>query len=140
MSEATRLRWLRIALIANGILALTFIPASIMMLMDSPLMQAGSPPAAALRWHPYNIAYEMMIIVILLVLSLFLWYAASNPAEHRLLILCGAGVFLAHGAVMFVEALLMEGELSHLTGDVLLNFLVGGILLWLHPRKEPVKA
>jgi hypothetical protein len=56
------MRWLRIALIANGILALTFIPAAILIIIDSPLIQEGSPPAAALRWHLFNQAYEMMVL------------------------------------------------------------------------------
>jgi len=29
---------------------------------------------------------------------------------------------------------ILPGEMGHLTGDVLLNLLVGGVLLWLRPR------
>jgi len=51
-------------------------------------------------WKPYQPEYEQMIMGIYVVLGIFLFRAASNPAEHTSLIWFAIWSSLLHGLTM----------------------------------------
>lgn len=77
-----------------------------------------------LGWASPGDPEEQMISAIYLVWGSFLWAAARAPERHRLFIDFTIAANAAHGAVMLVQALAMQGEHGHLHGDVLLWVLV----------------
>ena len=75
MDTAARLKYLRIALVAVGL---------IFILGVYPLMMNYWP--SGWRWSPNQPEYEQMILGIYATLGFFLLYASRNPMQHRLLI------------------------------------------------------
>jgi hypothetical protein len=88
------------------------------------------------RWHPYNPAYEHMIIGVYATLGLFLLLAARRPERHRSLVLFAGWSSLVHGAVMAMHAARSAAERQHFAGDVPALFLAGILLLLLAPAPE----
>jgi hypothetical protein len=75
VNVATRLRYLRVALILVG---LTFVFGVY------PLMMGWWP--SGWRWQPNQPEYEQMILVVYATLGVFLLIASRNPLQHRSLI------------------------------------------------------
>lgn len=135
MSEEVRMKRLSTALRAIAILFIAaFSGFYLLVLLDSPITAEGELLAKLLRWKPYNAAYEGMLTAIYVVWGIMLWRASGHPREHRSLIDFTIWGSLAHTAVMFVGALVLEGELIHAVSDVVLLGGVAGVLLWLRPR------
>ena len=134
MDEQVRTQRLSVALKVISIFFMSFVVFAILVIIDSPLVSEGSVIAALGRWHPFNKAYEIMIATVYIVWGIMLWRASKNPSDHKSLIEFTIWGNLAHAAVMLALALLLEGELIHAIGDVLILGLVGGVLLWLRPR------
>lgn len=93
--------------------------------------------AGAAGGHP---AYERMIIAIYFALGLCLIPTALHPARHMILIDFTILSSLLHGAVMTYDAFAQPHEMTHLVGDVPLLFVLAGVLLWLHPRRQAREA
>ena len=89
------------------------------------------------RWgHPHgHPAYERMIIAIYMSLGACLILAARDPLKNAILIDFTILSSILHGAVMTYDAFAMEGEMTHLVGDVPLLFAVAVLLLVYHPRR-----
>jgi Family of unknown function (DUF6632) len=81
-------------------------------------------------WHPDNSAYLHMILGIYVTLGVFLWRAASDPAQHLSLIWFTVWSSVVHAAIMAVHAFTDPGEMGHLPGDVAALFVIGGVLAW----------
>lgn len=94
---------------------------------------------AGFMWEPRQPEYEMMIIGMYAVLGIFLWIAAKDPSRHLSLISFTAWSSLVHGGSMLIMALRDPAERSHLYGDVLALFVIGGVLLVI-PRNERFAA
>jgi len=125
MTEAVQLLFLRLALAACGLFALTLWPLS-----------QWWP--AGFVWHETGARsyYFEMICAVYFVLGIFLLIAARNPLQHRSLIWFAIWSSAAHGVVMAVQSFdHPPHNLAHLLGDVPL--LLGGaaLLAWLMPRK-----
>jgi hypothetical protein len=75
VSDAARLRYLRIALILVG---------PIFILGVYPLMMAWWP--SGWRWQPHQPEYEQMILGVYATLGIFLLLASRNPLQNRSLI------------------------------------------------------
>lgn len=128
MSEVTRDRYLRIALVATG---LVFIFGIAVLMRVWP---------AGFAWTPGQGEYELMFVAVYETLGVFLILASRAPERHRSLILFAAWSSIAHGLVMGVQAVADTAERTHLVGDVPALVAVGALLLFLAPRAVPSSA
>ena len=122
MIEATRVRYLRIALIAVG---LVFIVGVYPLTIVWP---------SGWAWHTGQSEYLQMILVLYATLGVFLIWASSNPLEHRSLIWFTVWSSVAHGGIMAVQAIVNPQHIDHLWGDVLALFVVAAVLALLMPK------
>lgn len=113
-------KWLRIALIAVGLIYLLGLYPLTVMLPDS------------FMWMPRQAEYEQMILVTFAVLGIFLLLAARAPSENRSLIGFAAWSSLAHGFLMLLQALQDPMERPNMYGDIPALILVGFVLLFLN--------
>jgi len=122
MSDATRGRTLRIALLTTGFVFIFGIAT---------LMRAWP---AGFAWTPGQGEYELMFVSVYATLGVFLLLASRAPERHRSLILFAAWSSLAHGLVMAAQAVADVSERTHLVGDVPALVAVGIVLLALAPQ------
>ena len=89
-------------------------------------------------WGSVGDAEEVMISAIYIVWGIFLWTAAKEPAKHRVFLDFTVVANAAHFGVMAVQAILMEGERTHLVGDVLVGWvlLIAFAAAWLPVRRK----
>ena len=123
MSVATRLRFLRIALVVVGLIFIFGV---------YPLMMALWP--SGWRWSPNQPQYEQMILGVYATLGVFLLIAARNPLRHLSLIWFTVFSSFVHAGIMTVQSLTMPPEHGHLFGDVPALFLVAVVLAVFTPR------
>jgi hypothetical protein len=120
---ATRLRYLRFALILVGLIFIFGV---------YPLMMAWWP--SGWRWQPHQPEYEQMILGVYAVLGVFLLVASRNPLQNRSLIWFTVWSSLVHAGIMAVQALNSSAEHGHLMGDVPALAIVAILLAVLTPR------
>jgi hypothetical protein len=89
------------------------------------------------QWEPHNDHYPLMICAIYATLGVFLFRAAKDPAAHRSLLQFTVWSSVAHGGVMFVQALADGDEHMHLVADIPALLLVAGVLAVLMPEPAP---
>jgi hypothetical protein len=127
VNPATRLRFLRIALVVFGLIFLVGV---------YPLMMSLWP--SGWRWQPNQPEYEQMILGVYATLGVFLLIASRNPLEHRSLIWFTVWSSVVHAGIMAVQAINMPAEHGHLFGDVPALILVAVVLAILMPRRAAV--
>ena len=127
MNPATRLRFLRIALVVFGLIFLVGV---------YPLMMSLWP--SGWRWQPNQPEYEQMILGVYATLGVFLLIASRNPLEHRSLIWFTVWSSVVHAGIMAVQAINMPAEHGHLFGDVPALILGAVVLAILMPRRAAV--
>lgn len=124
MSDETRAKLLRIALIAVGLTCLLgFYPLTVVW-------------PSGWTWGEGHSHYLMMIIGIYATLGVFLIIASRNPEAHRSLIWFTIWSSIVHAAIMGAQALEDAGERGHLIGDVPALLLVALVLALLMPRTK----
>jgi len=123
MTDASRLRLLRIALVVCGGLCLVFWPLTLVW-------------PSGWSWHPHHSHSEMMIVVVYGVLGIFLLWAAREPMRHRSLIWFTVWSSLAHGGLIAWQSFADIAERGHLLGDVP-SLLVGGLVLGVLTPRSP---
>lgn len=124
MSDETRAKLLRIALIAVGLTCLLgFYPLTVVW-------------PSGWTWGEGHSHYLMMIIGIYATLGVFLIIASRNPEAHRSLIWFTIWSSIVHAAIMGAQALEDTGERGHLIGDVPALLLVALVLALLMPRTK----
>ena len=121
--SAVRLRLLRVALVAFGLIFLVGL---------YPLMNAWWP--AGWRWSPNQTEYEQMIVGVYATLGICLIYASRNPLRHSSLIWFTVCSSLVHAGIMAMQVMNMPAEHGHLLGDVPALVLVAVVLGVLTPR------
>ena len=122
MNDVNRLRYLRVALLAFGVIFIVVIyPFTI-------LWPSGW------AWHTGHSDYIQMIIGIYATLGVFLVLAARNPEQHLSLISFTIWSSIVHGAIMAVQSIANTEHFGHLYGDVPALFLIAAVLGWLSPR------
>jgi hypothetical protein len=129
MTDATRLFFLRIALVVTG---LTFIFG---------VYTLGILWPSGWVWgqgHPQH--YLMMIIGVYATLGVFLLLAARNPYANKSLIWFTVWSSAVHAAIMGVQGLTDTSERGHLIGDVPALFIVAIVLAVLMPRDGATAA
>ena len=125
MNLATRLRYLRVALVLVGLIFIVGV---------YPLMMAWWP--SGWRWQPNQPEYEQMILGVYATLGVFLLIASRNPLKHRSLIWFTICSSLVHGGIMAIQAMNMPLEHGHLLGDVPALVFVALVLAVLMPRGQ----
>ena len=123
MSDANRLFFLRIVLVAVG---LTFIFG---------IYGLGLVWPTGWTWGHGHSHYLLMIFGVYATLGVFLLLASRNPDAHRSLIWFTVWSSVVHGAIMGVQALQDPAEHGHLIADVPALFIVAIVLAVLMPRK-----
>lgn len=123
MTTATRLRYLRVALILVGLIFVFAV---------YPLMMTLWP--SGWRWSPNQPQYEQMILGVYATLGVFLLIASRNPLRNLSLIWFTVFSSLVHAGIMTVQALQMPSEHGHLLGDIPALFVVAVLLGLLTPR------
>jgi Family of unknown function (DUF6632) len=122
VTAATRLSYLRVALILVGLIFIFGV---------YPLMMALWP--SGWRWSPNQAQYEQMILGVYATLGVFLLIASRNPLHHLSLIWFTVFSSVVHAGIMTVQALRMPSEHGHLFGDVPALFIVAALLAFLTP-------
>lgn len=123
MNVATRLRYLRVALILVGLIFIVGV---------YPFMMALWP--SGWRWQPNQPEYEQMILGVYATLGVFLLLASRNPLQNRSLIWFTVWSSLVHAGIMAVQAITTPAEHGHLLGDVPALIIVAVLLAVLTPR------
>ena len=123
MSDASRMLFLRIALVVVG---LTFIFGVYLMGVFWPSGWVWG------QGHPQH--YLTMIMGIYATLGVFLLIAARNPEAHRSLIWFTVWSSVVHAGIMAAQSLSEPMERGHLIGDVPALLLVAVVLGVLMPR------
>ena len=123
MTEASRLKSLKVALVVVGVIFLVGIyPLSL-------LWPSGW------SWHTGYSDYYLMIVGIYATLGVFLIAAARDPLAHRSLIQFTIWSSVVHGAIMAVQAFdAYPQHVGHLAGDVPALFVIAIVLGFLMPR------
>lgn len=128
MTELDKAKYLKISLIAFGVVFLCIYPL-------------GKLWPAGFVWHGGEGSYYLQMITgVYAVLGGFLIAAASNPNESRSLILFTALSSLVHALIMAVQAVMDQHEIGHLIGDVPALLLVAFVLWFLLPAKPAPSA
>lgn len=125
MTDAQRMKYLKIALVALGIFFIFGIYIMMMWVWPS-----------GWGWTPRQPEYEQMIMGLYATLGVFLIRAAKNPMENLSLIWFTIWSSIVHGAIMLVQALVDETERANLLGDVPALFLVAAVLWYLMPKRH----
>jgi hypothetical protein len=126
MSDASRLLFLRIALIVIG---LTFIFG---------IYALGIVWPSGWTWGHGHSHYLLMIIGVYATLGVFLLIASRNPYAYKSIIWFTVWSSVVHGAIMGVQAFYDPAERGHLIADVPALFLVAIVLAVLMPRTASV--
>jgi hypothetical protein len=128
MTTATRITYLRYALIATGLIFTAGI---------FPLTRIWP---AGWSWGTAHSHYLPMILGVYATLGLFLLAAARDPLANRSLIWFAVWSSVVHAAVMAVEAITDPAEVGHLVGDVPALLLVAVVLAVLLPRRVAAQS
>src|ERR1700732_4938324 len=125
MNPATRLKFLRIALILVGLIFLFGV---------YPLMMSLWP--SGWRWQPNQPEYEQMILGVYATLGVFLIIAARDPLQHLSLIWFTVWSSLVHAAIMGLQSFESPQNHGHLVGDVPALIIAAVVLALLTPRGQ----
>ena len=124
MSDAQRLRYLRIALIVIGLICIFgFYPLIIVW-------------PSGWAWGHGHSHYLMMIIGIYATLGVFLVNASRDPDAHKSIIWFTVWSSVVHAAIMGVQSLSDPAERGHLIADVPALVIIAIVLAVLMPRKK----
>ena len=122
MTQTNRMKYLRIALMAVGLI-FTFALWPLTIVWPS-----------GWSWHAEGRSYYLeMILALYATLGVFLMLAARNPTAHLSLIWFAVWSSVAHAGVMTVQAWRSPEEHVHFIGDIALLLIVAlvlGALTW----------
>jgi len=128
MSDAYRLRYLRVALTVVGLIFIFGI-YTLGIVWPSGWVWGEAGPHAFMPSH-----YLTMIIGVYATLGVFLLIASRNPTAHTSLIWFTVWSSLAHAGIMAAQGLTDGAEHGHLIGDVPALLVVAIVLAVLTPR------
>src|SRR5262245_20734506 len=124
MSEDTREKYLKLALVVVGVIFWLVYPLCLIW------------PSGWL-WHGGQGSYYLqMICGFYAVLGLYLIAAATDPSKNRSLISFTIWSSVVHAAIMGTQALSDSREYGHIVGDVPDLFLIAVVLWLLSPKGE----
>ena len=128
MSDANRLRYLRVALTVVGLIFIFGI-YTLGIVWPSGWVWGEAGPHAFMPSH-----YLTMIIGVYATLGVFLLIASRTPTAHTSLIWFTVWSSLAHAGIMAAQGLTDGAEHGHLIGDVPALLVVAIVLAVLTPR------
>ena len=125
MTEADRIKVLRVVLIAVGLIFIFGVyPLTIVW-------------PSGWAWHAEGRSeYLEMILGIYVTLGVFLLIASRDPLANRSLIWFTVWSSVVHGGIMAAQSLAKAEHIGHLWGDVLALFLVAIALAVFTPRRS----
>jgi hypothetical protein len=124
MTEADRIKYLRVALLVVGLI-FTFGLWPLTIVWPS-----------GWAWHAEGRSeYLEMILGIYATLGVFLMIASRDPMAHKSLIWFTVWSSFVHGAIMAVQSIVDVRHIGHLWGDVLALIVVATVLAALMPRR-----
>ena len=116
MTDATRLFYVRIVLVAVGLFSIfVFYPLLIVW-------------PSGWAWGHGHSHYLMMIVGLYATLGVFLLIAARDPLAHRSLIWFTVWSSVVHGAIMAWQSVTDPAEKGHLIADVPALFIIALVL------------
>jgi len=122
MTEADRVKYLRVALVVVGLIfAFGIYPLTVMW-------------PSGWSWHMGQSDYLQMILGIYATLGVFLIVASRNPLAYLSLIWFTVWSSVVHGVIMAVQAFENPMHRGHLLGDVPALIVVAIVLAVLTPR------
>ncbi len=125
MNDTDRIKYLRIALIAVGLI-FTFGLWPLTVIWPS-----------GWAWHTEGRSeYLEMILGIYATLGVFLILASRNPMANLSLIWFTVSSSIVHGGVMAFESIVNHQNIGHLWGDVAALLIVAAVLATLTPRQH----
>jgi Family of unknown function (DUF6632) len=128
MTDADRVKYLRIALLVVGVIFIVGIyPLTI-------LWPSGW------SWNTGQSEYLQMILGIYATLGVFLVIASRDPLAHKSLIWFTVWSSVVHGGIMAVQSLTNARYMGHLWGDVLALFVVAIVLALFTPRGRDLRT
>lgn len=124
MSETDRIKYLRVALVAVGLIFIFGVwPLTIVW-------------PSGWSWHAGGRSeYLEMILGIYATLGVFLLIASRSPLAHRSLISFTIWSSVVHGGIMATQSVANPEHIGHLWGDVAALLIVAVVLAALIPRK-----
>jgi uncharacterized protein DUF6632 len=126
MADTARIKYLRIALQAVGVIFIVGI-YSLVVIWPS-----------GWSWHSgpsYHLPhYLQMILGVYATLGIFLLIASRNPLANLSLIWFTVWSSVAHAGIMAAQALSNPEQIGHLWGDVPALLIVAAVLAFLTPR------
>ncbi|HVW68055.1 MAG TPA: DUF6632 domain-containing protein [Steroidobacteraceae bacterium] len=129
MTEADRIKYLRVALVLIGLFAIFGVYPLTVVWPSGWTWHTGGPSD-----------YLQMILGIYATLGVFLVLAARDPLAHRSLIWFAIWSSVVHGGIMAVQALANTQHLGHLYGDVPVLLIAAAVLAFLMPRAARTSA
>jgi len=126
MIEASRIKYLRVTLVAVGVIFIVGIYGLIMIWPSGWSWHSG--PAHSL---PH---YLQMILGVYATLGVFLLIASRNPLANLSLIWFTVWSSVVHAGIMAAQALANPEHVGHLWGDVPALLVVAAVLALLTPR------
>ena len=126
MSEANRVKYLRVALVAVGIAFIGGIYSLVMIWPSGWAWHSG--PSHSL---PH---YLQMILGVYATLGVFLLIASRNPLANLSLIWFTVWSSVVHAGIMAAQALANPEHVAHLWGDVPALLIIAAVLAVLTPR------
>ena len=126
MVEDTRIKYLRVALAAVGVIYIVGIYSLVM------IWPSGWSWHSAESHHLPH--YLQMILGVYATLGVFLLIASRNPLQHLSLIWFTVWSNVVHAAIMAAQALANPDQVGHLWGDVPALLVIAAVLALLTPR------
>ena len=127
MIGSNRIKYLRIALWVVGLVSIFGF---------WPLTQIWP---SGWSWHTEGRSYYLeMIIGLYATLGICLILAARDPLKNLSLIWFTVWSSVVHGGIMAVQSFDGTHNMGHLYGDVLVLFVVAGVLAFLTPRQNSI--
>ncbi len=124
MNDASRVKFLRVALIVVGLIFLLGVyPLTILW------------PSGWAWHHAGQSMYLQMILGIYATLGVFLLLASRDPLANRTLIWFTVWSSAVHGGIMAAQSVAYPEHHGHLLGDVPALLIVAVVLAFLMPRR-----
>jgi len=132
MVEDGRLKYLRVALAAVGVIFIVGIYSLVMIWPSGWSWHSGES-----HHLPH---YLQMILGVYATLGVFLLIASRNPLQHLSLIWFTVWSSVVHAVIMAVQALANPDQVGHLLGDVPALLVVAAVLALLTPRTAAAES
>ena len=130
MTEADRIKYLRVVLIAVGVAFIVGIYSLVLIWPSGWAWHSGQSHGL-----PH---YLQMILGVYATLGVFLLIASRNPLEHLSLIWFTVWSSVVHAAIMAAQALANPEHVAHLWGDVPALLVIAAVLAFFTPRSAAV--